>query len=151
MLEAVEEFQTCFHLLHPAFHACSSGKNVVFTLLPGKTIRNVNCTAQEVEQGLARKEFFFACKQEDSTFPTILREGVGRISRSWKMGLQWEKQHKEEMKMGNNKAKAPSRSNLCSPPAEGKRRMEAPQLLFGSSPGFSQHTRPLNIPLSPLN
>lgn len=79
MLEAVEEFQTCFHLLHPAFHACSSGKNVVFTLLPGKTIRNVNCTAQEVEQGLARKEFFFACKQEDSTFPTILREGVGRI------------------------------------------------------------------------
>lgn len=78
MLEAVEEFQTCFHLLHPAFHACSSGKNVVFTLLPGKTIRNVNCTAQEVEP-LARKEFFFACKQEDSTFPTILREGVGRI------------------------------------------------------------------------
>lgn len=77
MLEAVEEFQICFHALHPAFHAFDSKKNVVFTFLPGKTIRNVNCTAQEVEQGQARKEFSLLVNRKTQPFPPFSVEVSG--------------------------------------------------------------------------
>ena len=69
MSEAVEQFQTFFHILYPAFHVFSSRKNVFFTFLPGKTIMNVNCVDQEVEQELARKGFSLLVNRKTQPFP----------------------------------------------------------------------------------
>lgn len=83
MLEAVEEFQRCFHILHPAFHAFSSRKNVVFTFLPGKTIRNVDCSAQEVQQGLARKGFSLLVNRKTQPFPTFSTKVAEGFQGKW--------------------------------------------------------------------
>lgn len=77
------EFQTCFHTLHPAF---SRGKNVVFTLLPGKIIRNVDCTAQEVEQGLARKEFSLLVNRKIQPFPPF----SGKVAGGFQGAGKWD-------------------------------------------------------------
>lgn len=69
MFEAVEQFQTFFHVLHPAFHVFSSRKNIFFTFLSGKTITDVNWADQEVEQNLARKGFSLLVNRKTRPFP----------------------------------------------------------------------------------
>lgn len=69
--EAVERFQTSFHVLYPAFHVFSSRKNVFFTFLPGKTITNVDCIDQEVEWELARKGFALLINRKTQPFPPL--------------------------------------------------------------------------------
>lgn len=51
------------------FMSSTVGKNVFFTFLPGKTIMNVNCVDQEVEQELARKGFSLLVNRKTQPFP----------------------------------------------------------------------------------
>lgn len=68
MSEAVEQFQTVFRILYPAFHVFSGGKNVFFTFLTGKAI-NFNCFDQEVEQESSRKGFSLLVNRKTQPFP----------------------------------------------------------------------------------
>lgn len=64
----------------------AGGKNVVFTLLPGKIIRNVDCTAQEVEQGLARKEFSLLVNRKIQPFPPF----SGKVAGGFQGAGKWD-------------------------------------------------------------
>lgn len=71
MPEAVEQIQTFFHILYPAFHVFSGRKNVFFTFLPGKTIMGVNCIDQEMGHELARKGFGWLVNRKTQPSPPL--------------------------------------------------------------------------------